>query len=99
MKLILKGKGQWKFLAATEKEPTEAKAKKKYLQRKDQALTTILLAIDDSCIAPVINIEEPREVWEKLKDTYESVSKSHIEAYITQLQAVRMESMKIYRIF
>ena len=46
-------------------------------------MTTILLAIDDSYIAPVINIEEPGEVWEKFKDTYESVSKARIDAYIT----------------
>ena len=92
MKLILKGKGLRQIVTATEKEPAEATNKDRYLQRKDQALKKILLAIDDRFIDPIINIKEPSEVWEKLKDTYESVSKAHLDAYIAQLQVIRMKS-------
>ena len=42
-----------------EKMLAEATARNRYIQRKDQPLTTILLAIKDSCIAAVINIEGP----------------------------------------
>ena len=55
-------------------------------------MTKILLAIDYRWIATVINIEEPSKVWEKLKDTYESFFNAHVDAYITQMQAIRMKS-------
>ena len=85
MKLIPKGKGLWQIVTATEKEPTEAMAKNKYLHRRDQALTKILLVIDDSFIAAVVNTEGPSDFWEKLKNKYESVSRAHVDASITQL--------------
>ena len=71
MKLILKGKCLWQIVTGVEREPErEPEAtgeKRKFLQNKDLALTTILLAISESFCAPVVNNEDPKDVWENCR--------------------------------
>ena len=92
MKLILKGKGLWQIVTGVEREPEAISEKRKFLLRKDLALKMILLAISESCCAPVVNIEDPKNAWEKLQKTYESMSKAHMDAFVTQLQAIKMNA-------
>ena len=59
MKLILKRKGLRQIVTGLEREPEANNEKRKFLQRKDLALTTFLMAINESCYAPVMNVEYP----------------------------------------
>ena len=92
MKLFLKGKGLWQIVTGVEREPEATSEKKKILQRKDLVLRTILLAISKSCCAPVVNIEDPKDVWEEVQKTYESMSRAHMGAFITQIQAIKINA-------
>ena len=62
----------------------------KFERRREIALTNLILAIDDSCSAAVITLREPAEVWKKLKQMYETVSGTRIDAYLAQLHGVKM---------
>ena len=67
MKLILKGKGLLQIVTGLEREPEATSEKRKFLQKKDLALTTILLAISESSRAPVVNNEDPKDVLENCR--------------------------------
>ena len=77
MKLIPKGKGLWQIVTGLEREPKASSEKRKFLQRKDVALTTILLAISESCCDPIGNNEDPKDAWEKMQKTYESMANAY----------------------
>ena len=64
----------------------------KYEQRRDVALTDIILSIETSCRHAVITLEDPKEVWDKLQTMYKGVADACIDSYLMQLQNFRMRS-------
>ena len=57
---------------------------------RDTALSSILLSIDDSCISPVIRMRNPTDFWKTLRAMFEKVSEARTDAYLTQLQRLKM---------
>lgn len=94
LELVVRGRGLWGFTNGTEQipgEPQGADALKKYLLRKDQAISLILLPIEDQCIAPVIGLRDPKEIWDCLKSMHEKSSEASIDAYLVQYQGLKMK--------
>lgn len=94
MELVLRGKGLWDIVIGTETTPegdnTSSEALSKFKRRRDVAVSTNLLTIEDSCSASVINLRDPKVIWEHLKDTFQATSKASIDTYLTQYQSMRM---------
>ena len=92
IKLILTYKGLWEFVQTnvSSASTTASDMSSSNERKKAQCLAIILLSIDDSYVAPVISMEDPKEVWEKLKSTYSSSSEAHIEALHSMLHEAKM---------
>lgn len=93
MELILRGKGLWEIVSGTEGAPTDPTSDtfKKYQRRRNVALTTLLLTIENPVVASVISLRSLMQVRDDLKDMFESVSKASIDALLIQLQNFRMK--------
>lgn len=65
--------GLWGIVNETEPEPTAAQAesRKKFLQRRDRALATIVLSIEPSLLYLLGNPEDPVAVWKRLRDHFQ----------------------------
>ena len=100
IELLLRGKGLWAIVEGSEDAPTGTgvdgaiteKDQCHYQRRKDVALSDILLTIEDRCTHAVLKMEEPHEVWMKLKEMYQAVSSSCIEANLERLHSLQMKS-------
>lgn len=67
LELVLRGKGLWQIASEEEGEPSrESENWKSLCRRKDIALSTVLLLVDESCIAQVIDKKDPCKVWKEL---------------------------------
>ena len=60
------------------------------MQRRDVALTDILLSIEDSCRHALINVEDPKYMWDKLQVMKKGVSDASIDTYLLKLQDFKM---------
>ena len=109
MKLILMAKGVWPIVCGLEKCPVREETmedidefEKKltsFDKRKNIALTTIMLAIDDSIIGAVIESEDPCYTWNVLKRFYDKVSLSNVDNLLQQYNNTAMganESIMAY---
>lgn len=89
--ILLIGKGFWKYVDENS-PPVSVRADQNSCDRKsDLALETILITIDASCEASVINLCNPREVWKKLKNTFRQVSEATIETKPTILHQIKLQ--------
>ena len=63
----------WSIVSGTETEPTtEGEARRKYLAKKDRALTTIVLAIDLTLLYLIgADPKDPQAVWTKLEEQFQ----------------------------
>ena len=93
LELVLRGKGLWRLVFGDESisGTDDEKSKASFERRKDVALTTILLSVDDSCIAPVIDERDPTVAWRTLKKIRQAVSDASIDSYLTKYQQIRMK--------
>ena len=93
MQLLLRGKGLWDIVTGKEVAPctdTQNEDYKTFVQRRDVALTDILLSIEDNCSHAVINFDDPKMVWDKLQEMYKGVSDACIDSYLVKLQDLKM---------
>ena len=68
--MVLMKHGVWKIVNETEVPPDENNvvAFNKYLDRRDKALSTIVLAVEPSLLYLLGDPEDPVVVWKKLCD-------------------------------
>ena len=102
MKLLLRGKGLSNILNGTEKPPSQggAAAVSVYMQRKDVALTDIILSIEENCSHAVINLEDLQTAWKTLEDMYKGVSDACEDRYLEMLHSFQMmEEEKVVAYF
>ena len=96
IEVVLRGKGLWTLVDGSENTQTAASELAKYLQRKDQAITILLISIDNGCLAPVIEKRDPKDIWDSLEKTFKTSSEVSVDAFISEYQSLRMnESEKI----
>ena len=93
IELVLRGKGLWKLVTGDEQEPAagDESVIAKFARRRDVAVTTILLSIEESCLSPVMNLRDPIEIWRTLRETFQSVSEASIDAYLSRYQNLKMK--------
>lgn len=63
-----------------------------FQRRRDIALTTILLTIDDAYSATVIDQRDPEKIWQELRDMYHAISLASVDTYLSQYQDIKMKS-------
>ena len=70
VKMNLMREGLYSIVSGVEQVPTNDSDLRKYSQRRDKALATIVLAIDVSLLYLVGDPQDPAEVWKLLEDTF-----------------------------
>lgn len=90
--LLLKSKALWNIVCGTEQPPniTGDAAYKMFSRRRETALSTLLLLVDESFVAPVLEMDDPSEVWKALRAQYQSVSQGIRDSLLDAYQAMRM---------
>ena len=71
--MLLTKHGLWKIVEGTEIAPYDNQAAiNKFLERRDKALSTIVLAIDPSLLYLLGDPQDPGEVWDILSDQFQA---------------------------
>ena len=85
--------GGWGFVTETEVEPDEDDhvAWRKYNDRRDKALATIVLAVEPSLLYLLGDPQDPAEVWKKLADQYEKKSWANKLALRRKLYSLKLK--------
>ena len=85
--------GAWGFVTETEVEPDDEDhaAWRKYNDRKDKALATIVLAVEPSLLYLLGDPQDPAEVWKKLSDQYEKKSWANKLALRRKLYSLKLK--------
>ena len=93
IKMALIKYGGWGFVTDTEPEPAEGDhaAWRKYYERRDKALATIVLAVDPSLLYLLGDPQDPAEVWQKLSDQFEKKSWANKLALRRKLYSLRLK--------
>ena len=71
MKMLLIKEGGWGIVSETEDVPDEPGLYRKYLAKRDRALSTIVLGIDHSLLYLIGDPEDPVFVWRKLEAQFQ----------------------------
>ena len=72
-RMLLTKHGLWKIVEGTEIAPYDNQAAiNKFLERRDKALSTIVLAIDPSLLYLLGDPQDPGEVWDILSDQFQA---------------------------
>lgn len=86
MKIVLRGKGLWRFVERVGEKMTKEEA-----QKKDLTLAYIFASASGSCKPAVIMIRCPEGTWHKLRSMFLAVLKAAVDAKITRLQNIQLE--------
>ena len=90
VEVILRGKCLWNIVNGSETAPTTPEALHKFNQRQDQAITILLLSIEDSCLAPVITMRDPKKIWETLSSSFRTSSEASVDVFLHEYQSLSM---------
>ena len=69
-KMLMLKEGLWKIVDGTEVAPEGGDARTKFETRRDKALGTLMLLLDTSLLYLVEGLNNPSEVWAKLRDQF-----------------------------
>ena len=75
--MLLMKQGVWKIVDGTEVAPENPVALSKFNDRKDKALSTLVLAVEPSLLYLLGDPQDPVEVWQKLCDQFQKKSWSN----------------------
>ena len=91
VKMALIKNGGWGFVTETEDFDDDRAAWRKFLDRKNKALATIVLSIDPALLYLLGDPQDPAEVWQKLADQYEKKSWANKLALRRKLYSLRLK--------
>lgn len=92
IELVLRSKGLWSIVDGCESPPEgSGESLRKFDRRKEIALSTILLLVHDSCVAPVMDMRNPSLVWKTLKEQHQAVSQASRDGLLDRYQAMKMK--------
>ena len=85
--------GGWGFVTDTEPEPAgeDHAAWRKFYERRDKALATIVLAVDPSLLYLLGDPQDPAEVWQKLSEQFEKKSWANKLALRRKLYSLKLK--------
>ena len=80
----------WDIVSGTEEAPGEknAHAQRKFMASRDCALAIIVLAVDPSLLYLLGDLEDPKAVWKKLEEQFQSKTWSNKLQLLRKLYAV-----------
>lgn len=67
MEVILRGRGLWRFIDSAQRAQGPQDEDHVKIQKEDQAISLLLMSIEDECIAPVISLRHPNKIWDTLR--------------------------------
>ena len=73
-RMTLMKEGLWQIVSGTEIAPRGEDARRKFIVRRDQALATIVLAVEPSLLYLLGDPQDPAVVWEKLSNQFQKKS-------------------------
>ena len=93
MKLVLLTKGAWKIVTGSETHPDKANQEEmvKFHRKSDTALAAFLPSVSNECSASVVDMEDPKQVWDTLKAQLNAVSSAAVDTYLERYQSIQME--------
>ena len=85
--------GAWGFVTGTEEEPEvgDHAGWRKFNDRRDKALASIVLAVDPSLLYMLGDPQDPAEVWNKLSEQFEKKSWANKLALRRKLYSLRLK--------
>ena len=85
--------GAWGFVSGTETEPDEGDLVgwRKFSDRRDKALASIVLAVEPSLLYLLGDPKDPAEVWKKLADQFEKKSWANKHALRRKLYSLKLK--------
>lgn len=92
MKTVLMAKKFWNIVTGREVAPTawSDSSQLSFLERSQNSLSTIVMAINDDCYGSTIDTEDPRVLWEDLKAKYNTTSATAVSNLQAQYLTVKM---------
>jgi len=97
VELVLEAKGLWRYVdgsAVTENEDRE-----KVHREKRQCLAEMILNIDSKFVAAVMNIKDPKDVWDRLKAIHKSRSNASQLTLRRRVLNLRMDENQTVRAY
>ena len=93
IKMTLMKYGAWGFVTGTEVEPDDEDhvGWRKFNDRKDKALATIVLGVEPALLYMLGDPQDPAEVWQKLADQFEKKSWANKLALRRKLYSLRLK--------
>lgn len=85
-------KGLWNIVEGSVSKPPEGSKKiEKFQRRRENALSTILIPVHDSLVAPVKEMRDRKLVWRNLKNQHQAVSRTSRDGLLDRHQARKMK--------
>ena len=93
IKLVLLSKGTWAYVTSGVTTPvvTNIPERTKYDLQQAYALADLLLGIIDECSSSVIDLEDPKVVWDTLRPQFNTVCNAAIASYLEKYQTIKMQ--------
>lgn len=102
VEMLLRDKGLFGIVDGVEATPpatATAEIRNAFSRRADKALSIIYRALDQTIKPLIVNIKDPVDAWQKLKDTYEPSCKALIGRLLTEFYNAKMtegETISVY---
>lgn len=83
----------WNIVSGREVEPEDRseKAELAFLERQQNALSTMVMAISDDCFGASVETEDPKVLWDDLKEKYNATSATAISNLNTEFLTIKMK--------
>ena len=96
MRMVLMKLGVWRIVEGTEAAPeiNDGVAYRKYSERKDKALATIVLAIKTNLLYLIGDPQDPVEVWNKLSNQFQKKTWANKLALRRKLHGLRLKDQE-----
>ena len=96
MRMVLMKLGVWRIVEGTEVPPgdDEIVALRKYNDRKDKALATIVLAVKTNLLYLIGDPQDPVEVWDKLSNQFQKKTWANKLALRRKLHGLRLRDQE-----
>ena len=88
---MLEGKGLWKHVDKSAEPPSLQIDHSKFVQRRHMAAAILLMSIQDDVVTPVIDMDDPYEIWETRKGMFEQSTTAQLDGLLSQYHSVRMQ--------
>lgn len=91
MKVLLRGRGLWRFVDDAQSTPVPQEEAHVTMQKMNQAILLLLMSLADECVAPAICMKDLKDIWDTLSRMYKATSAATVDSFLVQYQSQRMQ--------